>query len=70
MLGPQADLFKAVLVGASVFIAYYAARELKLKSDVLKFFLIPAILNIVLIFVQKFDHTAMTFINVQGVTGF
>src|SRR3990167_11087902 len=42
-------LYKEMLVGIAIFLIYYTVRMLKLKEDMLKWFLIPVALNIVLL---------------------
>ena len=69
MLGPRYVLFETTLVGIFIFGIYYASRQLKLTKEHLKWFLVPAILNIVLILVQRFDHT-QSILTVPGITGF
>lgn len=55
-------MFESFIIGVCIFLTYYLARTLKLKEDVLKYFLIPAIGNIILVFIQKFEHTILPFI--------
>ena len=64
-------MFESFIIGSCIFLTYYVARILKLKEDTFKYFLIPAIGNIVLIFIQKFEHTLLPFIPItSGITGF
>ena len=70
---PVEYLFKVTLFSYSAFLIYYFARQLELKEDILKWFLIPACLNIALILIQKFDHNFLSFIPLMDrtqITGF
>jgi len=67
---PQYYLFESALMGIAIFTVYYVTRQLKLKEDVLKFFLIPAGLNILFLIIQRFDSNIIVFLNVDKVTGF
>ncbi len=69
MLGPKYALFETTLIGIFIFGIYFASRHLKLTKEHLKWFLVPAILNITLILVQRFDHT-QSILTVPGITGF
>jgi len=69
MLGPKYSLFETSLIGIFMFGMYYASRHFKLTKEHLKWFLVPAVLNIILILVQRFDHT-QSFLTVSGITGF
>lgn len=69
MLGPKYELFETSLVGIMIFGTYYASRQLNLKEDVLKWVLIPVVFNMVLVYVQAFDHTG-NFMTVDGISGF
>ena len=51
---PKMLLFEGMFLSFAAAIAYYAARDLKLNEDALRWFLIPAGLNIILVFIQKF----------------
>ena len=62
-------IFKDTLMGVGIFGIYYIAKELKLTEHYLKF-LIPALLNAILIIIQALDHYGLPFIKVQGITGF
>lgn len=62
-------LYKETIIGMSIFGLYYIIREMKIKQDILKWFMIPVILNIILILIQKFDG-GIRFIPVGGITGF
>lgn len=68
MLGPKYDLFETSLVGIFIFGIYYAVRHLRLKKDILRWFLLPAVINLAFIFMQAFDHTA-SFLKVMGIVG-
>ena len=64
-------LFQEFIGGALIFLLYYIVRELNIKEDKLKWILIPAILNIALLWIQKFDMNLLNFIRVTPkVTGF
>ena len=63
-------LFKAGLFGTALFLTYSAVRNLKINENMLKLFLIPAILNIILVILQAFDSNIVSFIPVSGVGGF
>lgn len=63
-------LYKEMIVGMSIFLLYYVIRELNVKENILKWFLIPVGLNILLIFIQKFDGNMYSFMPVDRVTGF
>lgn len=64
-------LFQEFIGGVFIFLLYYITRELNIKEDKLKWFLIPASLNIFLILIQKFDGNALNFMLVTPeVTGF
>jgi O-antigen ligase len=67
---PQFNLFENMLTGIGIFGIYYAVRQFNLTEDYLKWFLIPAILNIILIIIQTFDHNFLSFMPVNGVQGF
>ena len=66
----EINLFRISLTGFAIFSIYYFTRKFLLKEHVLKIFLIPAIANIILIFIQAFDHKILPFVPVEGVTGF
>ncbi len=63
-------LFKEFIGGVFIFLLYYAVRELNIKEDIYKWFLIPACLNIGLILIQHFDGIILDFMPVKEVTGF
>ena len=63
-------LFKEFIGGTFIFLLYYAIRELNIKEDIYKWFLIPACLNIGLILMQHFDGIILDFMPVKEVTGF
>jgi len=67
---PQRHLFQNMLLYLSIFMTYYAYRVLNLKEDLLKLLLIPAILNIILVIIQAFDHNFLSFMPVDGIGGF
>ena len=66
---PRAEMFESVAIGFCAFIIYYVIRNLKLNGDILKWFLVPAVLNILVIFIQRFDHYPLFFLYVKGVSG-
>ncbi|MFH1640557.1 MAG: hypothetical protein ABIA66_01200 [Candidatus Omnitrophota bacterium] len=67
--GEYLYLYKEALIGFSIFSVYYAVRVLDIKEDILKWFLIPIGLNILLVFIQKFDG-GIDFVPVRNMTGF
>lgn len=67
---PKIFIYGTVLVGTFMFIAYYLMRRFKVKEDILKWFLIPAGLNIILIFLQKFDAGILRFMPIKEASGF
>jgi hypothetical protein len=67
---PLEFIFKTALFGSAVFLTYYFVRQQKLNEDILKWFLIPAYLNIALIIVQRFDHNFLSFMPVNQISGF
>jgi len=67
---PDIFLYEAGLAGFCIFGIYYFTRILNLQEDILKWFLIPAILNIFLVIIQVFDHNAIRILPVQGLSGF
>lgn len=67
---PDKSIYESILFGGGIFGIYYAVRLLDLKYDILKYFLIPAFLNIALIIIQAFDHQRFAFLPVAGITGF
>lgn len=67
---PLEPLYKTVSFGSCIFLIYYFVRQLNFKEDVLKWFLIPACLNILLVIVQRFDINYLAFLPVPGITGF
>lgn len=62
--------YREVISGAFIFAFYYIIRELDLKENILKWFLIPVGLNILLLFAQKFDGNILSFMPVERATGF
>jgi len=67
---PNTFIYESCLAGFCIFGIYYFTRILNLQEDILKWFLIPAILNIILIIIQVFDHNAIRILPVQGLSGF
>lgn len=67
---PIENIYKDVLIGAGIFGIYYAARELITNERYLLFFCIPAVLNSILIIIQKYDHNLLPFMPVRGIQGF
>jgi hypothetical protein len=67
---PPAYLLEYALCGSFMFLLYYIVRQLRFKEDILKWFLIPACLNIILIIIQKFDHNILFFLPVDRTSGF
>lgn len=63
-------LFKETIVGIGIFLLYYIVREFNLTENILKWFLIPAGLNIILVLAQKFDGNILNFMPVKNFTGF
>lgn len=57
-----AGLYQETLIGVSIFLLYYVVRKMKVTEDILKWFLIPVGLNIVLILAQKFDGNVLPYI--------
>lgn len=67
---PMLDLLNGALVGGCIFALYYMFRTFRTNETMLKFFLIPAGLNIILVIVQAFDNNFLSFMPVEGITGF
>ena len=67
---PDVFIYEAGLAGFSIFGIYYFTRVMNLQEDILKWLLVPAILNIGLIILQVFDHNATRILSVQGLSGF
>lgn len=63
-------MFKEVIVGVSIFLLYYIVRELKLTENILKWFLIPVGLNVILVLAQRFDGNILSFMPVENFPGF
>ncbi len=66
---PKVNMFESVIIGFCAFLIYYFIRKSDYKEDVLKWFLIPAGLNIIVVFIQAFDHYPLFFLYVKGVSG-
>lgn len=66
---PKVNMFESVIIGFCAFIIYYFVRKLEYKEDVLKWFLIPAGLNILVVLIQAFDHYPLFFLYVKGISG-
>lgn len=66
---PKIFIFGTTLVGIALFSMYYLIRHFKFKEEYLKWFLIPIIINILVIYVQKFDYTLLKHLPVKGITG-
>lgn len=63
-------MFESALIGFCGFFIYYFVRHTKLNQDILKWFLIPAVMNIGLVFIQYFDNSLFIPVPVEGVSGF
>lgn len=66
---PKVNMFESTIIGLCAFIAYYAIRNFRLKEDILKWFIIPAAFNIIVVLIQYFDHYPLFFLYVKGVSG-
>ena len=53
-LAPKILLFEGMFISFAAAMVYYATRNLNLNENTLRWFLIPAGLNILLVFIQKF----------------
>jgi len=55
-------LFENIILGTAIFAVYYATKRLKMNESILKFFLIPAWINIVFIYYELFflHHTKLS----------
>jgi len=67
---PRPYLFESTITGTSIFIIYYFVRHTNVKEDVLKWVLIPAWANIIMILVQRFDSSVLPILPVAEPTGF
>jgi len=67
---PNVFIYEAGLAGFAIFGVYYFTRIMNLQEDILKWLLVPAILNIVLVIIQVCDHNAIRILPVQGLSGF
>src|SRR3990167_7321553 len=66
---PKVNMFESAIIGLCAFIVYYFIRKNNFKKDFLKWFLIPAIANIVVVLIQAFDHYPLFFLRVDGISG-
>lgn len=67
---PMEEMLTLTLGGSLIFALYYIFRTMDIKENLLKWLLIPASLNALLLIVQKFDHNFLVFMPVEGMTGF
>lgn len=67
---PKSYFFESTIIAFGFFVLYHTLRAKDVRQDVLKYFLIPAVLNIILILTQAFDHHYMPFMPTNGVSGF
>ncbi len=67
---PKVFLFEYSLISFAIFTIYYFIREENIKEDLLKWVMIPAVINCLMIIVQKFDGTALPFFPATEITGF
>jgi len=67
---PKVNMFESALIGFSAFFIYYFVRHVRLTEEHLKWFLLPAIANIALVFIQFFDNSLFFPVAVEGVSGF
>src|SRR3990167_11492450 len=51
---PKAQLFEGMFIAFSAALVYYVTVQFNLTEDKLKYFLIPALLNIIFVFIQRF----------------
>ena len=76
-LTPYNLLFKEMFYAVSIFGVYYTIKKLKLKEDMLKWFLIPLFLNCLVVVIQVFDNGTLLmfpdrlcgFLGNMGLTG-
>ena len=66
---PKPYMFESALIGYSFFLIYYFIRHFDVKENTLKLFLIPASINILIIFIQAFDKSPIAFLNTSQVSG-
>jgi len=66
---PHEKVFEFMLGAFSISFIYYCVRYLELKKNILKILMIPVIINIFVVFIQKFDHVSLPGLPVEGVTG-
>ena len=66
---PLLNIYESAIQGFGIFIVYYFFRSINTKEDLLNWFLVPSVLNILIIFVQKLDHHILYFLPFDSVTG-
>lgn len=53
---PTLNIYDDLIFGACILATYYLARTFDLKENILRWFMIPALLNVGAIIIQFFDH--------------
>ena len=66
---PKTYMYESALIGYSFFIIYYFIRHFEFKENMLKWLMIPASINIFIVFIQAFDKSPIPFLNTSQVSG-